>query len=139
MFSTYRSYSYLMDHGEEQEAAAGAAAAAWCRHEPAAGTLYTSTGLEASLTRRDDFPVEAMCASCFRPIRREQFEVTRPGGDWLLKYIPDRLDAFRARHPQVTIADTGRFASWYDDDGPQKASYASPERLIRYLEARFDR
>lgn len=128
-----------MDHGGNQEATGKGTAAAWCRHEPEEGTVYTATGLKASLTRRSDFPVEAVCAKCSLPIRRKQYEVTHPGGDWRLKYLPDRLAAFRARHPEVTIADTGCYASWFDDDGPHTASYESADRLIDYLEARFDR
>lgn len=112
-----------------------------CEHEPEDGTLYTATGLAASLSRELDFPVEAVCAKCSQPIRREQHEVTHPGGDWQLKYpLPrERLAAFKTRHPQVTVSADSRTAAWFDDDGPHQVTYDSPLELAGYLEARFDR
>lgn len=110
-----------------------------CQHQPADGTLRTRTGLPASLEDRDDFPVEALCANCSRPIRRQQYEVTRPDGGWRLKdpELWDRFAAFRARHPEVHISDSGQSAAWFGDDGPYTAFYDSPLRMIGYLEARF--
>lgn len=109
-----------------------------CRHRPQAETIYTTGGRPASLKRRADFPVEAVCEVCELPIRREQFEVTRPRGDWQLKYLEHRLADFRARHPEITITEDALKASWFSDDGPHEVSYSSPARLTAYLEARFD-
>lgn len=105
-----------------------------CQHEPGEGTLYTTLGLTASLNRQDDYPVEAVCAKCSRPIVLPQ-----PGEAPRLKYLDDRIADFRARHPEVTIGENDQSASWFDDDGPQAVSYGSADRLIDYLEARFDR
>ena len=119
-------------------------AGALCRHRPQEGTLYTTGGRVASLRRRDDFPVDAVCAGCGRPVRRRQYEVTSPAGDWRLKYPTseeqalERLDDFRVRHPEISITDDGRSASWFDDDGPHRVENDSPEHLAAYLEAKFD-
>lgn len=60
-----------------------------CEHEPQDGTLYTATGgLPASMKRRSDFPIDAMCAKCSRAIRRDHFEVAGLDGAWHLKYPP---------------------------------------------------
>lgn len=105
-----------------------------CHHQPEEGTLYTSVGLPASLNRQDDYPVEAVCAKCSRPIL-----LPWPGKAAHLKYVDDRISDFRERHPEVTIGENDQRATWFDDDGPQSASYGSPDRLMDYLEARFDR
>lgn len=51
------------------------------------------------------------------------------------------FSAFRARHPEVTIDESGQSASWSDDDGPHTLSRGSMSRLwmIQYLETHFDR
>jgi hypothetical protein len=40
---------------------------------PRLGTAYTLTGLRASLLEPGDYPVEAVCLECGRPIRCEQY------------------------------------------------------------------
>jgi hypothetical protein len=107
-----------------------------CEHSPQSGTLYTTTGLPASTSRRDDFPIEAMCAKCSRPIRR-------PRGDdpvWEPKYptTAERLVSFTGRHPEVSANESGR-ASWFADDGSHTRTFDSLEKMLDYLEARFDR
>lgn len=47
---------------------------ATCTHRPQPGTLYTDTGLRATLNALPaDYPLEAMCARCGQPIRCESF------------------------------------------------------------------
>lgn len=136
-----------MEHGEIKTTSAGEGQPGGmrCRHRPQEGTIYTTGGRQASLRRSGDFPVEAMCADCGRPVRREQYEVTSPAGDWRLKYPTrleralERLDDFKARHPEITVHENGQSASWFDDDGPQRIRNDSPEHLAGYLEAKFDR
>lgn len=59
-------------------------------HEPASGTIYTSSGLpvQGKLTQFDSYPIEAVCLICGEPIRRGQFFAVGPEGEWQLKY-PD--------------------------------------------------
>lgn len=45
---------------------------------PDPGTCYTVTGLVADLQEPRDYPMEAMCAECSTPIRRESYI----GGEW---------------------------------------------------------
>lgn len=107
-----------------------------CAHEPQDGTIYTTTGLPASLNRRDDFPVEAMCVKCSVPIRRLRYNDPR----WIPKPPPisERLAAFAMRHPTVSANENGQ-ASWFGDDGPHSEAFGSAEKMMDYLEARFDR
>lgn len=126
-----------MEHGESQEASSTEG----CQHRPQEGTLYTATGLKASLQRRGDFPVDAVCAVCGRPIRREHYEETGPGGEWKPKYPTplERLAIFRDQHPEISISESGESVSWFDDDGPHTERFGSALRAADYLKARFGR
>lgn len=108
-----------------------------CKHAPQDGTLYTTSGLAASLSRRWDYPIDAMCISCGNPIR-----IDHPTDRWALKVYPEeKISFFKVRHPEVVIKTTvaGWSASWFDDDGPHEVTYISPRLFIDYLEAKFDR
>lgn len=101
-----------------------------CDHIPQEGTTYTAAErLPAALNRSEDYPIDAVCATCSLPVR-----CVRPGAPWQLK----RLVAFKARHPEVSASENGR-ATWFDDDGPHAVTYETAYRMLDYLEALFDR
>lgn len=106
-----------------------------CEHSPQEGTIYTTLCLPGSMNRRDDFPLEAMCAKCSMPIRREKYDDPQ----WDLKPLPTsvRLSEFKKRHPEISASAGGR-ASWFSDDGPHAETFGSTEKMLNYLEARFD-
>jgi hypothetical protein len=54
-----------------------------CEHTPQAGTIYTHTCLpvESGRAGEDDYPLDAMCAVCGQPIRRQREFLC----DWQLK------------------------------------------------------
>lgn len=55
-----------------------------CAHTPQSGTIYTSTGLRATLNALPaSYPLEAMCASCGQLIHCEAFTA-----GWALKEAP---------------------------------------------------
>jgi hypothetical protein len=53
--------------------------------------------------------------------------------------LQEWFTAFRNRHPEVTVSDSGQSASWSDEDGPHTVSSKSLLWMIGYLEAQFDR
>jgi hypothetical protein len=57
-----------------------------CQHQPVPDTCYTLSCLPANLQRRDDYPVDAVCMHCARPIRCAELTARNAGSDWVLKY-----------------------------------------------------
>lgn len=50
-------------------------------HQPDETTVYDTGGLPGKVRRADDYPLDAMCKGCGKPIRCQEY-----GGTWTLKY-----------------------------------------------------